>query len=51
VAPDSRVCSVRRCLENSGSGRALAPGEEEVPPGGLDLFRLAALELCQAKIP
>ncbi|QCD94168.1 hypothetical protein DEO72_LG5g2248 [Vigna unguiculata] len=43
----ARVCA----LGDRTSVRALAPGAEEVPPGGLDLFRLAALGLCQAEIP
>jgi len=37
------VCFAKRSLENRDSGRRLAPGGGDVPPGGLDRFRLAAL--------
>jgi len=37
-------------LKNSGAGRALAPGGELVPPGGLEQFRLAACGPSQAEM-
>ena len=37
------MCLARQSLENSEFGRRLAPGGGDVPPGGLDRFRLAAL--------
>jgi len=39
----ARECSARWCWENSGAGRALAPGGGQVPLGGLDLYRLTVL--------
>jgi len=45
VAPGSKGVPVRRCLKNSGTGRALAPGRGLVPPGGLGLCRLAVLSV------
>ena len=44
-----RKCSARRCWINSGAGRALAPGGVQVPPGGLEQFRLAACGPSQAE--
>jgi len=50
IALGGLLLPARWSLENSGSGRLLAPGGGDVPPGGLGLCRLAVLVLRRVRI-
>ena len=50
MAPGDTACSAKRWRSDSGVGRALTPGGELVPPGGLEQFRLAACGPSQAEM-